>query len=383
VTDTIVILILVLVILFVLILLLFQIRTSSRLRALSRDPAQALRDEMSLQNSRALSHFNEQLSGHSLLFTEQIAELRREIQLASGQVGQRVDQASRLVGEVQLNLGALQQATERVFEIGKNIASLQEILKSPKLRGSLGELLLAELLAQILPSASYTLQHPFKSGDRVDAFIRLGEGGVPIDSKFPLENFKRMAEPGLSDAERDLYRKRFTLDVRKHIDRISSKYIVPDEGTLDFALMYIPAENIYYETIIKAEGSGDDKPISDYALEKKVVPVSPNTLYSYLRAILLGMKGAQVDQSARQMVAYLSRLRIDFLKFREEYEIVGKHLNNARLKYEESSRLSERFADKLNEFEIPIVSGRTQGQSQNREARNDRKEDTESEEQTR
>ncbi|MBI3606283.1 MAG: DNA recombination protein RmuC [Nitrospirae bacterium] len=323
-----------------------------------------VRREMSEKFSQTLTHMHEQLTGQSLQMNQQMGQLVQEmhaqlgkmgeqIQNATGQMGLRLDHTALVVGEVQQNLGALSKATEKVYEVGKDIASLQEILKAPKLRGILGEFFLGELLTQILPASYFTLQHPFKSGEMVDAMIHLGEGGVPVDSKFPLENFKRMIESS-NDEERKGFRKKFSQDVKKHIDQIAGKYILPDEGTFDFAFMYIPAENVYYETMIKEETRTDDKPLSVYALEKKVIPVSPNSFYAYLQVILLGLKGLHIEQSAKEILEYLFRLKGDFAKFNEDFEVLGKHLNNAKIKYEESVRKLDRFNEKLEEIEDPL-----------------------------
>src|SRR6185369_5701362 len=172
-------------------------------------------------------------------------------------------------------LGELREATTKVYEVGRDVATLHDILRAPKLRGGLGELLLGDLLAQVLPPAHFTLQHAFRSGERVDAVVRLGDGLVPIDSKFPLEDFRRLLEAA-DDDQRTRARKAFVARVRKHVDDIATKYVLPDEGTYDFALMYIPAENVYYETIIRDAASD----LVAYALAKKVIPVSPNTLYA-------------------------------------------------------------------------------------------------------
>lgn len=319
---------------------------------------------MSVQLSQTLTHIHEQLTRHSLQFTQEISRLGEQVQSASGQIGMRFDHASQMVNEVQHNLGALSTATQKVYEVGRNIATLQELLKAPKLRGSLGEFLLGELLGQILPATSYTLQYMFKNGEIVDALIHLGQGGVPVDAKFPLENFRRMTDASSAEEEKKGYRKKFNQDIKRHVDQISSKYILPDEKTFEFALMYIPAENVYYETIIREEGSDFEKSLSAYSLSKKVIPVSPNSLYTYLQAILLGLKGIHLEKSSREMSDYLSRLRIDFIKFREDFEVLGKHLNSAKSKYEESLRKSDRFQDKLNEIEIPLekksfVDGKT------------------------
>ncbi|HSG05234.1 MAG TPA: DNA recombination protein RmuC, partial [Nitrospiria bacterium] len=166
------------------------------------------------------------------------------------------------------------------------------------------------------------------------------------DSKFPLENFKRVID-AQNDDERKAARKKFTTDVKKHIDAIADKYILPDEGTFPFALMYIPAENVYYETIIKDEKFGEEKSLSAHALGRKVIPVSPNSLFAYLQAIVMGLKGLQIEKSAREIIDHLERLRGDFEKFRKDFEIIGSHLNNARGKYDDAEKRLDRFGDRL------------------------------------
>ena len=202
----------------------------------------------------------------------------------------------------------LSKTSQQIHEVGINIATLQEILRPPKLRGGLGEQFLGELLSQILPPQFYSLQHTFKSGERVDAVVKIGEKYVPIDSKFPLDNFKRIVE-SKTDEERKTYQKAFSKDVKKHVDDIAGKYILPQEGTYDFALLYIPAENVYYETITKDESFGEEKGILNYALTKKVIPVSPNTFYAYLQVIILGLKGLQIEKDALKIQALLSGLK--------------------------------------------------------------------------
>ena len=230
--------------------------------------------------------------------------------------------------------------------MGKDIASLQEILRSPKLRGGLGELFLGDLLAQIFPPAHYTLQHRFKSGEAVDAVIKLGHNLVPVDAKFPLENFRRIVETASED-DRKVAKKKFMADVKRHVDAISNKYILPDEGTFDFALMYIPAENVYYELIIKDEAVDTEKGLLSYAFTRRVIPVSPNSFYAYLQTILLGLKGLHIEEEAQEILKSLARLSGDFRKFQEEFELVGKHLTNTKMRYDESDKRLAKFGDKL------------------------------------
>jgi DNA recombination protein RmuC len=246
------------------------------------------------------------------------------------------------VGET---LGGLSQSAQRILEVGQDVSALHDILKPPKLRGGFGELLLENLLGQILAQSSFTIQYRFRNGEAVDAAIHLGNGLVPVDSKFPIESFRRLLD-AQDDEERKAHRRAFIRDVKGHVDAVT-KYIRPDEGTFDFALMYIPAENIYYETIVKDELEVGDGGLSAYAMEKKVVPVSPNSFYAYLQAIALGLKGMRVEERAQEIVGRLHRLDGDFKRLRRDFEILGGHIDHARGKYEDLDKGLGRFGDRL------------------------------------
>ena len=195
--------------------------------------------------------------------------------------------------------------------------------------------------------AATALHHAirFSERDKVDAVIRLGSSLVPVDSKFPLENFKRIIDTTV-DGDQARAKRQFAADVRKHIDAIATKYILPDEGTYDFALMYIPAENAYYEIIIK-DDSTEEKSLSHYAMSKRVVPVSPNCFYAYLQAIVLGLKGMTIEQRAKEIIECLSRLQGDFTRFRDEFGLLGKHLGHAQSSYQNAEKRVEQFGQKL------------------------------------
>jgi DNA recombination protein RmuC len=309
-----------------------------------------LRGQMSDGLHQNISLLTEQLRVINEQVNQQLNLVNQQLQNSSGQIGQRLDSAARVIGDVQKNIGELSEASKRIFEVGKDIASLQEILQPPKLRGGLGEQFLGELLSQMLPSEFFTLQYQFSNGERVDAVVRLGEKLVPIDSKFPLENFKRIIECK-TEEERKTSQKNFSRDVKKHIDDIASKYIVPNEGTYDFALLYIPAENVYYETITKDEAFGDEKGILNYALRKRVIPVSPNSFYAYLHVIALGLKGLKIEENARKIQDELARLAKELRVFQDDFQLVGKHMTNAMNKFEEARRRLDKFGLRLEQIE--------------------------------
>jgi DNA recombination protein RmuC len=175
---------------------------------------------------------------------------------------------------------------------------------------------------------------------------------VPVDSKFPLESFQRLLN--IEDEElRSKERRGFVRTVRKHIDDISAKYIRPDEGTFDFALMYIPAENVYYETIISDAATSDAESVMAHALERKVIPVSPNSFYAYLQAIALGLRGLQIEEQAQEILGYLGRLEGEFRRFQEAFSVLGTHLENARKKYQETDRLAASVQTRLSAARQP------------------------------
>ena len=304
-----------------------------------------LRTQLSLtldNNSRALQ---QQLGQMIAQINERLKENARVLNDTQQSLGERLDNAARVVGGVQKSLGGLEEANRRIYEVGKDIASLQEILRAPKLRGGLGEFFLEDLLGQILPPQHFSTQYSFRSGEKVDAVIKLGDSLVPVDAKFPLENFKRLVESG-SDDERNRAKKQFAADVRKHIDAIASKYILPDEGTYDFALMYIPAENVYYETVIKDEAA-DERNLTQYAMSRRVIPVSPNSFYAYLQAIILGLKGLRIEDRTKEIIQYLGRLQGDFAKFRDDFAVLGKHLAHAQSSYQSADKRLEQFGQKF------------------------------------
>lgn len=331
-----------------------QLAESSGSNKLLHDRLGQVTQEVNGQLGSITNQVNNQLGLITTQVNQQLMTIGKQVQDATGQMGTRLDHAARVVGEVRQNLGELTKATERVFDVGKDIASLQEILRAPKLRGVLGELFLGDLLGQILPPTHFTLQHKFKSGESVDAAIRLGQGLVPVDSKFPLENFRRvLASP--NEEERRASKKKFMTDVKKHVDAIATKYILPDEGTFDFALMYIPAENVYYEIILKDDAFGEEKGLCAYALAQRVIPVSPNSFYAYLQAIVLGLKGLRIEKSAQDMMQHLKRLHGDFQRFRDDFEVLGKHLGNTRGKYEDAAKRLDRFGEKLASVEETVA----------------------------
>lgn len=260
-------------------------------------------------------------------------------------VSDSLSNTSQTIKNVGEQLGQLDAATKRMVEIGRDISSLQEILSPPKLRGELGEFLLENLLRQVLPKAHFQTQYPFRNGNTVDAIIRIGDGIVPVDSKFPLDSFSQMIAAA-TDQERQQARRSFIRDVKEHVDRVA-QYIQPDEGTYNFALMYIPAENVYYEAILRRGGDADREDLTAYAYQHRVFPVSPNIFYAYLQVIVLGLKGLRVEAQARQIIAHLNRLEGEFGGFKREFDTLGTHIRHAHNKYSDVSRQVDSLQNRL------------------------------------
>lgn len=276
---------------------------------------------------------------------QQLGNVVQQMQSQTSTVGARLDRAATVIGDVQKNLGELGKATEEIKELGQSVSKLGDLLGAPKLRGGLGEYMLEDLLKQVVPSGHFQMQYRFRNGQAVDAVIQTSDRLVPVDSKFPLENFRKMVSTD-NEAEKKLHQKTFVQDVKKHIDAIATKYILPDEGTFPFALMYIPAENIYYEVIIKDELSNGAS-LYSHAVDRKVIPVSPNSFYAYLQVIALGLKGFHIEQGAKDILDSLGRLQGDINRVREVFDILGTHLDNARKKYEEADKRLSTFEGRL------------------------------------
>jgi DNA recombination protein RmuC len=274
--------------------------------------------------------------------------LQTSLQQGQNSLNQGLQSSQKVLGELHSQIGELQGTNKQMLQVGTEVRRLQDILTSPKLRGQMGEWSLENLLAQILPKDSYKLQYGFKDGKRVDALVQLTDFSVPIDAKFPKESFEKFVNAQTNEEKAKL-RRQFLKDCTIHIDKIAADYIRPAEGTLDFAIMYIPAENIYYETIIKYAGETQD--ILQYSLDKKVIPVSPNLLYAYLMTVVMGLHGLQIEKQAAEIRQNLKRLNASFADFINNWDILGKHIRNAYSQYDEGHKKLDRFGLQLNQIQ--------------------------------
>ena len=264
----------------------------------------------------------------------------------AGSIGTVRDETRTAIQEkfvqVTERLGDLKATNERIMEFSRSLDDFQRVLQSPKLRGDFGEFTLEQMLNDLVPSECFERQASI--GDfRVDALIRTPHGVLCIDAKFPLDNFRRALDSS-DTAARDSALKAFYGDVRARISEIAERYVHPPL-TLDMALMFIPAENVYYELLTRPE-------LLEYGRTRRVIPVSPNTMYAYLQALAIGFRGLKIHQEARRVEQMLGDLRTRFELFQEHFMKIGRHLDNAQAQFAGALRDVERFQTVLQGFKI-------------------------------
>jgi len=226
-------------------------------------------------------------------------------------IWERLDNAAKVIGGVQKQLGGLE-------EFGKDMKDLSNVLKSPKLRGGFGEQLLYEILENYLPKEMYRAQYKFRNGALCDAVILLEKGIIPVDSKFSMENFRAMIQAE-TDAEREKARKEFVKDVKKRIDEIASKYILPEEDTTDWAVMYVPSENVFNEISLNQD-------IRDYAQRKSVALTSPNQFTYFVKTVMMAHRQSELSKHAGEILKSLGGIRIEAEKFSDDLGVLDGHI---------------------------------------------------------
>jgi DNA recombination protein RmuC len=299
-----------------------------------------VRRELVRSRIEASAHLSERNADVDRRLVAVIETMDRRLGELDSKVDRRLENASQTTMKIHERLGKVDEATSQMLERAKDLARLEQALRPPKARGGFGELLLENLLRDRLPAAAYQMQYTFASGERVDAVVQV-DRAIPVDSKFPLDNYNRLVEAE-SDDERQLAERQFARDVKSHIDAIAGKYIRPDEGTYDFAFMYIPVEAVYYELACGKTGA-----LLSYAHERRVFPVSPTTFTAYLQVIALGLRGMQIEQHAHEVMGYVAELQREFGRFADDFDKIGTHLGHAQSKYHEAGKRLDRFETKL------------------------------------
>jgi DNA recombination protein RmuC len=277
-----------------------------------------------------------------LLLQNQINELTRTLEAKLGESAKAMNasmsdatnkafaqatESTRLIKEITQELAKVGEGQRQVVSIADNLKNLQDILKNPKQRGVLGEYYLETVLKNVLPPTAYKMQYPFKDGTIVDAAVITKDGIIPVDSKFSLENYNRILESS-EKVDRDRYENAFANDLKLRIDE-TSKYIKPEEGTLDFAFMFIPSEAIYYDLLTNKVGAikSSNLNLIEYAYgKKKVMIVSPTTFLAYLLTVLQGMKAFRIEESAKKITERVGELGKHLVTYQDYMARVGKNL---------------------------------------------------------
>jgi DNA recombination protein RmuC len=270
---------------------------------------------------------HQRLDSFAELLNKQLEQSRQSSEKATLAVHQQVQGFTQGITQ-------LQEGLKNMHDSVKNVSSFQDLFRNPKLRGQWGEMSLEASLAQYFPRDRFIIQHYFSSGEAVDAALKLPNNVLlPIDSKFNWDNFQKMVNSD-NDIHRDGFRKLFLSDVKKKIDEIAGKYILPSEGTTDFALMFVPAETVYYEMINNVK----EVDIAEYARKKKVMLVSPNTFALSVSAIHHWYKDLQINSQTQSIIKKLERVVADSVKIADDFRKLGNHISNAKSAYDESEK---------------------------------------------
>jgi DNA recombination protein RmuC len=328
----------------------FGIFVALRGRDVASAQNEAIRKEMQSLLAAQAQATAAQINQLAQSMSSQLGQVTQQVQSGMASVGtlatsaqkavsEQLQASTQMLGSIHQQLGEVQQAGHELSVAAKQI---EDVLGGAKTRGTLGEVALDRILADTLPRASYETQFRFSTGEVVDAVVRLSDRLLPIDSKFPLDGYRRLLEQG------EECRKDFANAVRGHADSIAKKYILPGEETLDIALMFVPSEGVYYELLRSADAKGT--PLDEYCRTRCVVPVSPSTLFAHLKIIFLGLQGIQIEENAKRLLTSLSGLKKQMDTFGEVYEKLGTHLRNAQQSYSDADRKLDRARNSLEEL---------------------------------
>ena len=318
--------------------IIFQsIRINKNLNSKNQDQGINLLKMDVIELNKSLNRMRENLDLNLNNFNEKVSEKieRNNVQLQNSMTKQ-ISESAKIVEEVSKRLTKLDETNNRVVNVADELKTLQNALQNPKQRGVLGEFYLAQVLENVLPPNAFQIQHKFKNGEIVDAAIFLDQHKIlPVDSKFSLENYNRMIES--EGEERKILAKKVRDDLKMRIDE-TSKYIRPDENTMDFAFMFIPSESLYYDMLINKVGSqGSERDLIEYAFrDKRVIVVSPTSFMAYLQTVLQGLKSLKIEEQSKEIQKRVSQLGTHISKYEDLMQRLGKslgttvnHFNNA------------------------------------------------------
>ena len=273
----------------------------------------------------------QQLNNISQVLDSKLSETNKNTQF-------QFDQLAKIIGDVRERLAKLDETNKQVILGVDQLKSLQDILKNPKQRGILGEYYLETVLKNVLPPSSYQMQYGFSSGEIVDAVVFVDKRIIPIDSKFSLDNYNRMLQTN-DTVEKKRLETAFVNDLKLRIDE-TSKYVRPEEKTMDFAFMFIPSEAVYYDLLINKVGvvAEDTNNLIYYAGKKKVIVVSPTSFLAYLQTVLQGLRNQKISEQAQQIIKEVERLGKHLFTYSEYMKRMGQHLDTTVSSYNKAGK---------------------------------------------
>ena len=293
-------------------------------------------DKSRKEQAELLRQQNEMLNRQ---LQENSKSMQQNFAISQKAISQTQKETSEIVKNVTEKLTILEKTNDQVVDFAKQMDSLEKILKNPKQRGVLGEYFLETTLKNVLPPDSYQMQYKFNNGEIVDAVVHVKDKVVPIDSKFSLENYNRIVEMD-EGTERENLEREFKNDLKKRIDE-TSKYIRPEEGTMEFAFMFIPSEGIYYDLLVNKVGAVkvNTRDLISYAFsEKSVIIVSPTSFLAYLQTVLQGLRALQIEESAKEIKVNVAKLVKHLNSYDEHFSKVGNHLQTTVNFYNKSRK---------------------------------------------
>jgi len=344
---------------YAIVLLALAIVGSALLIASRRTPATptAVDPTAALQVLRA--SIDELRTANASALGDMRTEMQRTLSATEQQLVTQTGATHRSLSDLSRQLGVLSEQSARVGELAKDIGSLQDLLRAPKARGGFGELMLERLLQDVLPASAYEIQFTYRDGSRVDAVVRCANRLVPIDAKFPNESYTQIAA-ATDEADRTRRRRAFLQQVRRHVDAVA-RYVSPQDGTIDFAFLYLPSEAIYYELMTREETDGEPD-LGSYCQERHVIPASPNTLLAYLQVVTLGIRGLAMQERTRELQQSIAQVRREFERFVGLHDQLGTHLDHAMKKFDETERALARASGAIEGLaQVPLAAGGEQG----------------------
>jgi len=304
--------------------------------------------ELDRKDDNSLLMLQQQINNISQVLDSKLSESNKSLQ-------QQFSQSATIIRDVTEKLTRLDETNKQVVGFADQLKSLQDILKNPKQRGILGEYYLETVLKNVLPPSSFRMQYSFSNGEIVDAVVFVDKRIIPIDSKFSLENYNRMLQTN-DPSEKKRLEMAFINDLKLRIDE-TSKYVRPEEKTMDFAFMFIPSEAVYYDLLINKVGAitEDTNNLIYYAGKKKVVVVSPTSFLAYLQTVLQGLRNQKISDQAQQIIKEVERLGKHLFTYSEHMKRLGQHLDTTVSSYNKAGKELE----KIDKDVVKMTAGET------------------------